>query len=75
MTVRSLLFRIPKEVLAAKRLSSVRKMRYTSNKMNLEPCQKNFFCFATNAGSQLYIKCHRKKTNIRLEKEGQYYVE
>lgn len=75
MTVRSFLFWIREKVLAAKRLSSAEEMRYTSNKMNLEPRQKIFFCFATNAGSQLYIKCHRKKTNIRLEKEGQYYVE
>ena len=75
MTVRSFLFGIRKEVLAAKRLSCVRKMRYTSNKMNLEPRQKNFFLFCNKCWEPAVYKVSQKKTNIRLEKEGQYYVE
>ncbi len=42
MTVRSFLFCIREKDLAAKCLSSAEEVRYTYNKMNLEPCQKIF---------------------------------
>lgn len=75
MTVRSFLFCIRGKDLAAKCLSSAEELRYTYNKMNLEPCQKKFFLFCNKCWEPAVYKVSQKKTNIRLEKEGQYYVE